>query len=100
MNAPILKETEEKGTKLEEEPQKEVTPTPNETTPVPPKAPTTSLFSKSNKKKFARPKIPVQPVEEETPKEDKKKPIDKHANDDRTLFVGNLPSIHGIVVFI
>ena len=100
MNAPIPKEAEEKETKMEEEPKKEVTPAPKETTPAPPKAPTTSLFSKSNKKKFARPETPAQPMEEETPKEDKKKPIDKHANDDRTLFVGNLPSSYAIIVFI
>lgn len=100
MSAPVPTETEVKETKMEEEPKKEVTTTPSESKPVPPKAPMTSLFSKSSKKKFARPETPAQPIEEETSKESKKKPIDKHANDDRTLFVGNLPSIRVIVVLI
>ena len=85
---------------MEEEPKKEVTPTPNESKPAPPKAPVMSLFSKSSKKKFARPEAPVQSIEEEAAKEDKKKPIEKHANDDRTLFVGNLPSICVVVDLI
>ena len=100
MKAPTPKDTEEKETKMEEEPKKETTPAPIESKPVPPKAPMTSLFSKSSKKKFARPETPAQPIEEETAKEDKKKPIDKHANDDRTLFVGNLPSIYVVVDLI
>ena len=82
---------------MEEEPKTEVASTPISSEPAVPKAPMTSLFSKSSRKKFARPETPAQPIEETASKEEKKKPIDKHANDDRTLFVGNLPSTHVVI---
>ncbi|KAK8807658.1 hypothetical protein WA171_000611 [Blastocystis sp. BT1] len=78
------KAKKEKKTKGEEKSRKE------EPVTLPP---STSLFSDANKVKFSKPSEPAIPSNP-TPvtKIEKKKPVNKHAQDDFTVFVGNLPT--------
>ena len=71
---------------------------PKTVAPVPKKSPMSSIFTQSNKDKFAKKPEPVAPVvaesaEKEASQPEKKKKVmkSKHAEDGNTLFVGNLP---------
>ena len=71
---------------------------PKTVAPAPKKSPMSSIFTQSNKDKFAKKPEPVVPVvaesaEKEAVQPEKKKKVmkSKHAEDENTLFVGNLP---------
>ena len=87
--------------KIEEEKKEEVVKQ-EESNPVPtpsPVNPMMNIFSEDDKKRFSKSVEAEKMIEEEVQKgfqkeEKKAKPvIDKHKDDDRTIFVGNLPGI-------
>ena len=79
--------------KEEKETKKEEKPTIQDSVSIPASTPSASIFSDANKVNFSKIQNPMTPIiaSPET-KIEKKKRINKHAQDDLTVFVGNLPS--------
>ena len=75
--------------------------------PLQKKSPMSSIFNQANKDKFAKKPEPSVPVHA-SPAEATEKPVDKkkkqmknkHAEDENTLFVGNLPGMYYFVILM